>query len=342
MSKLNNKYKLYTKAVAYSILGSYIRGAASESAILSSRLTNKMLGKRICKYGLSESAHIDPLDLKVDLNNYLTYPDKINYINNLITYAKESMSEMFTSINAVRNLSEDEKILKLKDVAAELATDIGKVAFSEGSVDEELKSDIRLILKEGKERFEKRAKDSRDQAAGNLETMDAPDLGEDEKLAQDPMADNEQMDGQTEDPGVDLGMNDSFDDESGNDDTVEYDGDGSMGGDLDKAGDAMAEFEDKDDQTAKEESFLIDKFNTHTAYAENFKYDHNGIKSTMSKEEVDKIVDELMSFEDDFFTAVTRAEGLDIVNTQSYKIKSKYAVNEIAVILTARQRLNMI
>lgn len=341
-SKLSNKLKAYTKLIAYNIIGGYARGAAYESVTLSGNLSNKDLGKKICTYNRPVGEHFNPLGLNNNTDDRYVNMTNVKYLNSLISYAKENIEDAFYMLDNQTALSESEKLDKLNDVAKKLSREIGKVAFSEGMIDEELKSDIALILKEGKEKFEQRAQEALAQEPAKVSEMPAPEGIEPQQDQQDPFA--QDMQGGEDPFAMDDQNNDfGFNDENNTQDLGFEDGFGDFGQDSgnamsgQNANDIANKMDQFSDDTAAE-SKLIDMLDKE-AFSESYNY--NGTMTTLHRKDISSMVDELLTFEDQMFSAVAESAGVDYINSEEYSANSKYAINELAVILTTRKRLNI-
>ena len=346
-TRLSNKYNAYSKAIAYNIIGSYARGAAYESATLSSKLTNKELGKRICRYNRAEGECANPLHIKNDVNDNYLNVEGINYLNNLLAYGNDRITDTFNSLNQA-GLSESVKLTKLQDEAQRLSRELGKVAFGEGMMDDELKMDIQLILKEGKERFEERTKEVVAQDAVPVEEVEAP-----QEQMQDPnimQGDNdafggfddnqEDIFGDDANP-QDLGFDDGFGEPLDTDNTLKTDKNDIFNNAANELNQFANDKNPMDEINGKQgESFLLSDIDENKV-ALGEAYNYHGSMTKMNYRTIDRIVEEVLDFEKSMFETVASAEGVNAINSDDYMAKSKYAVNELVVILTVRERLNI-
>ena len=153
-NNFDNKVSSIKKQTTHSILGAYLSGVAKDTVYLGKKTTLKGLGESFCKLGDSPELDFSTRHL-VDLNDLNSSPKSGCLVSNLISRANERIDEFTLSLKAA-NLPYSESSQLLLDLANTLQRSAMNIAYSEGMDDVDLKQDIRVLLKEGKEEFIKR------------------------------------------------------------------------------------------------------------------------------------------------------------------------------------------
>nr|DAR71514.1 MAG TPA: hypothetical protein [Caudoviricetes sp.] len=194
ISDLNND-------VARRLVGAYLRGVAGKD-IFPKEISNKEIGINV----LGESFDINERPL-VNLGEFNSPAESMGVLNQLIESCKRKIDSTYTYAEGVAGPNSDvDKFIK--GYANDLVKEASRIAFSEGEADDEMKTSLDVLLREGKEVYIQRQKEIEE---------------EKNKDANDPMADNSLN---PEDPNA------NPDDLSGGDDTSSSDlGDGDLSGD---------------------------------------------------------------------------------------------------------------
>ena len=235
------------------------------------------------------------------------------------------------------------------------------IAYAEGAQDDELKQDIRVLLREGKEQYERRAKEVEEDKKADAEKVITDDTlnGDPDAVVEDDQVDDG---GELSDPDV---IVDDTTGEEGNDDddTMEPDtneDDSEEEPDI-PDGKLEGEFEDDEDDTdtnpnkdeeelkkqASEESYnrkLFNEYNSTRAYAEEQRFPVFNQKTICSIPESDlsSMVDKLLKAEEKGFIALGENFDIDTINND---VRVKDAHNMIvkseAAILCFKRKLNI-
>ena len=174
-NNFDNKIESIKKQTSHSILGAYLSGVAKDTIYLGKKTTIKGLGESFCKFGDAPEIDFSKRNL-IDLNDIRTSPKSGGLVSNLISQANERIDDFCLSLKAA-NLPYGESSKLLLDLANTLQRSAMNIAYSEGVDDVDLKQDIRVLLKEGKEEFIKR---EQEEAQEMEELKDQQALEEDE------------------------------------------------------------------------------------------------------------------------------------------------------------------
>lgn len=356
-----NKAKIVKKNIAYSILGNYCKGAARESgAILSDNLTSKELGLFVWELS---GENFDILDLKVDLEKFNSSPNRINYLKSMIDYASRKMDAVSESISA-SGLNETKKMNMLMNSSKKLAASLGKMAFSEGVVDEELKQDISLILKESKEKFIERHQNEMNKDAVEVREVEAPIDPRQEieqgmgNPNQDQFGGDMGMDGfeepnfQEEPSMQDLGFDQGFGDFNAEpqkdmgsvSNELKDIASGGIQGESYTLSDLAKNINELKAKGVGESDIILKTifpYNDKQSYSESCVNLINGHLTTMNKKTLDEIVNKVLDVENEIFTKQARAEGVKAVNSGQYQIGSKHIVHQYIVGYAAANLLKL-
>ena len=213
ISDLNND-------VARRLVGAYLRGVAGKD-IFPKEISNKEIGINV----LGESFDINERPL-VALGEFNSPVESMGVLNQLIESCKRKIDNTYTYAEGMAgpNSNVDKFI---KGYANDLVKEASRIAFSEGEADDEMKTSLDVLLREGKEVYIKRQKEIEE---------------EKKKDANDPMADNSLN---PEDPNADtndLGGGDTSSDDLGGDDLGGDDA--SLDGGDDLGGEELPEGDD--------------------------------------------------------------------------------------------------
>lgn len=179
-NNFDNKIESIKKQTSHSILGAYLSGVAKDTIYLGKKTTIKGLGESFCKFGDAPEIDFSKRNL-IDLNDIRTSPKSGGLVSNLISQANERIDDFCLSLKAA-NLPSGESSNLLLDLANTLQRSAMNIAYSEGMDDVDLKQDIRVLLKEGKEEFIKREQEEAQEMEElkDQQALEEDDFGEEE------------------------------------------------------------------------------------------------------------------------------------------------------------------
>lgn len=222
ISNLNND-------VARRLVGAYLRGVAGKD-IFPKEISNKEIGINV----LGESFDINERPL-VNLGEFNSPAESMGVLNQLIESCKRKIDNTYTYAESVAgpNSNVDKFI---KGYANDLVKEASRIAFSEGEADDEMKTSLDVLLREGKEVYIKRQKEIEEEK--NKDTNDP--MADDSLNPSDPNANPDDLGGEDTSTG-DLGGNDL----SGDDTSL--DGGDDLGGEELPEGDDTSLDDGNDD-----------------------------------------------------------------------------------------------
>lgn len=226
--------RAYKEDIGYGIVGSYIRGISKDITNLDNFSDNK-IGEIFCKFGESKVDILDP-DSMVKVNSFIGDPDKTYPLAESVKLAYDKLDEFLASAEA-HNFSLDKIEEGLNTYANKIGGVARELAFGEGDTSEDIKQNLRVLLKIGIDEFDKRAKEDeaiKEQEANddNMAEADDADMdtenqgGEDDSDYQD---DGGEFDENAVDDefGDDNDTDDNQDNDEFQDDNDQDQGDGS-------------------------------------------------------------------------------------------------------------------
>lgn len=356
-TRVETMLKQLKKNIAFGIIGSYAIGASEDVIPDEIEVKTKQpyaisLGKIICKYGKPKGEGVNPLKLNPKgygeaLNTMKCSPIRITFLNKLIHYTNHKLDELYSEAYA---RTQNEKVVGdfiLKN-AKTLSEAMWLKSYNEGALDDELKTDIEVILKEGKERFEKRAQENQDKQDQQLSTttqvpqeqpmedqpMDGMDMGDMGDMGMD-----QQNDFSDQDLGLDqdqqdqdtVDYNDQNNEQPEGEDDIQMDGNGS-----DNSNDDINDIPDMSEFNEKFQLITPNATNT-----EEMRYAYSeGVSTTYDKLTLRKYTKQLLKFEQAMYKFVARSEGLDIINTPKYVNKAKREIRTLATVLATQHILS--
>lgn len=293
--------KKIKEQVAEQIIGNYLKGAGEKVAYLEDVKVSK-LGRAFLNFG--ESIDLTD-DVLVDYNKVNPKMQSAGTLSILIKETFEKLDKYAMKCEA-RNYSESIVKKDLIRYANSLLDGANLVAYSEGDADTDLKADIKILLREGRETFEKRIeeeeKEIAETQANNIADPNAIDNGmEDTDIPEDGAEGTDDTD------GGDMGVTDENveDDSDFQDDTEEgeeptedneAEGDNEEAEDYDKLAEEAYGSDDDDSEEGEEgEKTDEDEIPTGESFygAKNKAFGENGIKDGFkkAKEEIIKLIE---------------------------------------------------
>ena len=215
------------KATGHTILGAFIKGVGKNIAYLDG-MKYQHLGESFCDFG----DKIDILNPNLsDKSRFNGSPETFKSVEDLIKLAYDKIDSFYLSAEAY-NFNFDQTKQGIKEYAEKIAKEASSFAFSEGNTDDDIKQDLRVLLKIGIDEFEKRNKEDEqaheDSEVNNVE--DVPNGVEDdsqyeqeadEQFEEEPAEDNMEQDSNTPEDDYN-NENDDTSDDSYNDGDDDY------------------------------------------------------------------------------------------------------------------------
>lgn len=178
------------KESSYTIVGAYLAGVSENVAVIDSKTPLRVLGESFCLFNEKE-----PLDLTktslVSLDNYGSAPDAGGVTSSLISQVNQKIDHRMGLLNN-RRIPYEEAADNLTRYVKKLQNAAILVAKGEGALDDDLKEDFRTLLKEAKNEFIKREQEEEEQ----------------QDMVEDPMA----MEGMVDQPMEEGQVDDEFND----------------------------------------------------------------------------------------------------------------------------------
>lgn len=210
----NEKIESIKKQTTHTIMGAYISGVAKDTAYISKDTSLKTLGESFCNFGTEVDLVQNDL---VDLSKINTAPKAGGVVSNLIRQSNNKIDGYARNIKTL-NLPLAESTELLKEYANKIQKAAINIAFAEGAEDDELKQDIRVLLKEGKDEFIKREQEEQAEEEATLEDEQAPEFEDDTDYTEleEPEDEEGLEEEQSEEGFEDAGDEEGFVDEDGN------------------------------------------------------------------------------------------------------------------------------
>lgn len=215
-------------ATGHTILGAFIKGVGKNIVYLDG-MTYQQLGESFCDFG-------DKIDILnpnlVDTNRFKGSPETFKGVEDLLNLSYDKIDSFYLSAEG-HGFSFEQTKAGLKEYAQKLAKEATQFAFAEGNTDDDIKQDLRVLLKIGIDEFEKRNKEDEmaheDSESNNVDDVPA---GVEDDIQYEQDANEEHGDDTMEEPSDDQYEQDSNTPEDDynneNDDTSdEYSDDGN-------------------------------------------------------------------------------------------------------------------
>jgi len=273
------------KATGYTILGAFIKGVGKNIAYLDG-ITYQQLGESFCNFG----EKIDVLNTNLtDTTRFNGSPETFKAVEDLMKLSYEKIDSFFLSAEG-HNFNFDQVKSGLKQYGEKLATEASQLAFSEGNTDDDIKQDLRVLLKIGIDEFEKRNKEDEmaheDDEANNVEEL--PQGVEDDSQYED-QANEEYADEPSEDNYEQDSSSPEDDYENENDDTSDDTQDDGVSDNDDYESLANDEFgEDENNNTEDEgasesSNFYLNQLLQASGFGENVSYEKDDNMTAQSE-----------------------------------------------------------
>lgn len=205
---LQDRVDQLKRETSYVIMGAYLAGVAENVAVIDKKTPLKTLGESFCLYDDKKPIDFTKRSL-VDLNDFGSAPESGGVTSSLIDYANKKIQKRAESL-ARYNLPNVEQESELAKYAKKIQQAAVIVAKGEGALDNDLKEDFRVLLKEAKNEFIKREQEEEVEEAPT-EFEDMPEEGFDDSM----MGDEEGLGDFSEEPaeGDEFGFEDENADE---------------------------------------------------------------------------------------------------------------------------------
>ena len=374
----NEKIESIKKQTTHTIVGAYISGVAKDTAYISKDTSLKTLGESFCNFGTEVDLVQNDL---VDLSKINTAPKAGGVVSNLIRQSNNKIDGYARNIKTL-NLPLAESTELLKEYANKIQKAAISVAFAEGAEDDELKQDIRVLLKEGKDEFIKREQEEQAEEEATLEDEQAPEFEDDTDYTELEEPEEEGLEEEQSEEGFeDAGDEEGFVDEDGNpiEKFAEAEGDDEFSDEIpsgkfesniyDTTGlEAHGETKmpsrldklrnkPRDKKVVIAESFnlpvelmndekafnrALNDRNLLKSYSEDYRYLYNGELISVTPFEMDKMKRDLLAIEKSSVQALGESAGIsNVLESDELQLAHKATVNELAVVMVARNRFGL-
>lgn len=175
---LQDRVDQLKRETSYVIMGAYLAGVAENVAVIDKKTPLKTLGESFCLYNDKNPIDFTKRSL-VDLNDFGSAPESGGVTSSLIDYANQKLQKRAESL-ARFNLSNVEQESELAKYAKKVQQAAVIVAKGEGALDNDLKEDFRVLLKEAKNEFIKREQEEEvEEAPSDFEDVPEEDFDDD-------------------------------------------------------------------------------------------------------------------------------------------------------------------
>ena len=175
---LQDRVDQLKRETSYVIMGAYLAGVAENVAVIDKKTPLKTLGESFCLYNDKNPIDFTKRSL-VDLNDFGSAPESGGVTSSLIDYANQKLQKRAESLSRF-NLSNVEQESELSKYAKKVQQAAVIVAKGEGALDNDLKEDFRVLLKEAKNEFIKREQEEEvEEAPSDFEDVPEEDFDDD-------------------------------------------------------------------------------------------------------------------------------------------------------------------
>ena len=258
---LQDKVDQLKRETSYEIMGAYLAAVAQSVAVIDKNTPLKTLGESFCLYDSNNPIDFTKRSL-VDLNDFGSAPEAGGVTSSVITQANDKIQKRAESLSRY-NLSQLEQESELAKYAKKVQQAASIVASGEGALDNDLKEDFRVLLKEAKNEFIKREQEEEVEEA----PTDFEDVPEEDNLNDD-FSNEENLDDFSVEPDEEEFGEDNTEDENSTEDV-----ENGTGTEQPEGEDTNPEDEDFGIPSGKFESSYINPGNR-TANGELFKGDN--------------------------------------------------------------------
>ena len=338
--------------IGYSLIGEYLKGAG----FTGKGVKSADLGKMVCGESFVPSSG-RPL---VSLDKFDSPAVSCGVLSSLIEACNRKLDTQAEKrlMNTLGYGEHDRKEAILRTYANDLFQASAHTAYGEGADDDDLKQDIRVLLRESKEEFEKRVQENEeDKKAEEQDTLSDDSL---ESEGGDPVDDGlepENNDNFQDGDGIEDNLEDDIDDDlEEGEDEEEEEGEDIPSGELEDGEDDHIDsgFEDEEDEDEEEDGkgesapfvptpeaiAMLNDYNATRRFAEEQKFFVGGEFCSISKGEMEGMVNTLLEIERDNFKAIGESFNLDdITSTSKISMAHKDYINTMAGVIAFRHKL---
>lgn len=166
--------------IGYSLIGAYLRGASGSDDPFPKKVKNSEIGLEV----VGES-YIPSGDNPLVTTRFNSPAISCGVLSNLITSCKERVKSYAEKAEMFANGNYEKAKKVTEDYARKVLLSALPIAYGEGADDDELKQDIRVLLRESKEEFEKRVTETEKEKAEEKEESTSDDVLSDDGEGQD-------------------------------------------------------------------------------------------------------------------------------------------------------------
>lgn len=341
------------------IMGAYLAGVAEGVAVIDKKTPLKVLGESFCYYNENS-----PIDLTkrtlVNLNDYSSAPESGGVTSSLINQANDKIQQRADLLSA-SGLGYAECCSELARYATKVQKAAIVIAKGEGALDNDLKEDFRVLLKEAKDEFIKREQEEEQNEA----VTDNFDMPMEDPNGEQPFGDEQVSDeygdfgeepanefgeeGQEDQPYEEFGEENENGEEQPEENTDFGIPDGSFESSKIKADGRTPVAEswsalfselnkpEKIDERAFEEA--LEKRNRKVSFAENAKYYYKGKVISTAPYDLKRMVKDVIEIEQTSIAMLGESFNLNnVIDNEELALKHKTTVNELAIVLAARNK----
>lgn len=360
--------------LGYTLLGEYAKGVAESKGYIPKEYPSEELGRVIANDKFVPSGE----SKLVELRRFDTPAISCGVLSNLITTCNRKIRTFAEKAELVLGPGKfDQKEKLIGNFVKELKEASIPIARAEGADDEELKQDIRILLREGKEEFEKRVEATEKEKQEEEGQMTADTEGDQtgEEPVADEGADNYEGDegyddtayaddtsnGEEDEPSEDTPDEEPDDDAPLDDsETNDNEDDEIPDGNLDDEDSQFDDDEDnKDDDEERDPTQLgeskpfelspsaieqLELYNSQKSYAEEQKFFHKGFGefSSIPMGDLKIMKDKLLKAEEENFKAIGESFDPNEMNSVALAGAHKSYVNTMASVICFQRKLNLL
>lgn len=151
-----DEVKEIKREIGYEIIGSFIRGISNDITNLSQFSFNEV-GKSFCEFGDNKINPLDP-DSLCKTDTFFSNPDRTYPLAENLKLAYQKI-DSFVSKAEGYGFSDEKVYNGLIDYSKKIKGIVSEIAFGEGDTSEDMKQNLRVLLKIGVDEFDKRAKE---------------------------------------------------------------------------------------------------------------------------------------------------------------------------------------
>ena len=166
--------------IGYSLIGVYLRGASGSDDPFPKKAKNSEIGLEV----VGES-YIPSGDNPLVTTRFNSPAISCGVLSNLITSCKERIKSYAEKAEMFANGNYEKAKKVTEDYARKVLLSASPIAYGEGADDDELKQDIRVLLRESKEEFEKRVTETEKEKTEEKEESTSDDVLSDNGEGQD-------------------------------------------------------------------------------------------------------------------------------------------------------------